>query len=487
MRTKRDILLAEPLSDLDRARNLDQAGNWEEALPAYENFLKAHPDSLDGLVDYAGLLMVLGRLDEAGKACARALQIDPQHYGASVHAACVLMHLGDLDGSETLFRGAIATDPKRVAGRLMLADCLARKGDLGQARALLEQALGQDPKSAIILDRINTIMARQGDWDGLRKNMERQLVRYSGAEAEYVASHLDLLFGDMPLGWQKFESRLQIPNRFAQREYSQPLWQGEPFTGKTLLLTWEQGFGDTLMFLRFVPLAKRLGGRVLVEVQPQLIELATTCLGIDGVISPVEPLPSFDLHASLLSLPALLGTTLASIPAEIPYLDIPKQVPDRANIAEILNATSGQVRVGVCWSGNSKYPRDAKRSMPAATLAPLAAFPNIAWYSLQFEAADEAPLPGIKTLGPLLRGFPNTACVLDGMDLVITVDTVLAHLSGALGIPTFLLLSFIPDWRWMMGRVDSPWYPTVRLYRQPSPGDWESVIRDVIRDLSVSD
>jgi hypothetical protein len=367
----------------------------------------------------------------------------------------------------------------------MFSDCLAQKGDLAGARVLLEGVLAERPDHTVALDRRNTILALQGDWPALRKDMERQLARYSGAEAEYVASHLDLMFGDMAHGWRRFEARLDIPGRpLAQRGFTEPRWQGEPFPGKTLLLSWEQGFGDTLMFLRFGALARARGGRVVLEVQPALAELAATCSGFDEVILHGQPLPPFDLHASLLSLPALLGTDLDTVPADIPYLHPPASAPAAAEIERVLKASGERVKIGLCWAGSGSYSRDAKRSLPAAALAPLAELPGVAWHSLQFEEAAEAPLPGIQQLGPLLKGFPNTACVLSGMDLVITVDTVLAHLAGAMGIPTFLLLSFIPDWRWMLGRDDSPWYPTLRIYRQPVPGDWNSVLRQVVADLS---
>ena len=476
-----------PVQSLEAARRLDAAGKHSEALAAFRAFLEGHPSSIEGWVDYGGLLMVLGRLEEAQVACDRALRLDPRHYGAQVHAACVLMHLDRLAEAEGLFREAIDREPRRVAGRLMLSDCLVRKGELDSARSLLEQILQQEPGNTTALDRRSTLMARQGDWSGLRKDMERQLLRYSGAEAEYVASHLDLMFGDMARGWSRFEARLDLPGRQPERRYPQPRWQGEPFAGRTLLLTWEQGYGDTLMFLRFAPLAKALGGKVLLEVQPLLADVAATCPGIDLVVPHGQPLPSFDVHASLLSLPYLLGLGLDTIPADIPYLGLPGAIPDREEIDRALAAATGQVRVAICWAGSGQHPQDAKRSMPPAALAPLAVLPGVAWYSFQFEAAQEPPLPGLVKLGPLLKGFSNTAYALRSMDLVITVDTVLAHLAGALGLPTFTLLSFIPDWRWLLGRSDSPWYPTMRLYRQTVPGDWHSAIQQAVDDLSAAD
>jgi hypothetical protein len=162
---------------------------------------------------------------------------------------------------------------------------------------------------------------------------------------------------------------------------------------------------------------------------------------------------------------------------------LPAEIPAREGLDQALAAAGERVRIGLCWAGSSQNPRDGKRSMPASALAPLAELPEVAWYSFQFDSGEPPPLPGLVTLGPLLRGFDNTAYALAGMDLVITVDTVTAHLAGALGIPTLLLLSFLPDWRWQLGRDDSPWYPTLRLYRQPLPGAWEPVVRQVLEDL----
>lgn len=474
-----------PSDSLETARSLDLAGKYEESLAAFRAFLEIHPEAVEGWVDCAGLLLRLDRLEEAEAACESALRLDSRHYGALCYFAGVRMNQGRLDESESLFRRAIDLEPPRFAARLMLSDCLIRKGEPDQARALLDGVLEQDPGHAIAMDKRSTLMALQGDWAGLRKSMMRQVARYAGAEADYVSSHLDLMFGDMPGGWQKFESRLDIPNR-PEPEYarSKPRWMGEPLAGRTLLLTWEQGFGDTLMFLRYAPLAKAMGATVLVEVQPHLAELAATCPGIDQVLIQGQPVSPFDVHASLLSLPALFGTDLDSIPAEIPYLRVPDVVPERRRIIDQVNASGNRVRVAVCWAGNERHAKDAKRSLPASALAPLAALPEVAWYNFQFEAKEEPPLPGLISMGPLLAGFTNTAFALSHMDLVITADTVLAHLAGALGLPTLLLLSFIPDWRWMLGRTDTPWYPTLRLYRQRTPGDWDSVVRHVVQDLT---
>ncbi len=470
---------------LEQARALDAAGRREAAVDAYREHLGSSPEDVEAWVELGGLLLVLGRADDAADACAEALDRDPRNYGAQVHAASAHMQRGDLAFAEEAFQAAIALEPQRLSGRLMLADCLLRMNDLDRAQEVLEGILAQAPDHPAAGERMGVLRVLRRDWPGLRRDLERQLARYTGAEAEYVGSHIDLLLGDMASGWRRFEARLDIPGRHPDRPaHTRPRWRGEPFPGRTLLLTWEQGLGDTLMFLRFAGAARARGGRVVVEVQPALAELARTCAGVDAIVPSGAPLPPYDLHASLLSLPFLLGLGAEDLAGDVPYLRPPSWVPDRAAITDLLQASEGKVRIGLCWAGNPGHPRDAQRSLPPAALAPLAALPHVAWHSFQFGAGEAPPLPGLILPGPLLEGFSNTALALSGMDLVITVDTVVVHLAGSLGLPTFLLASFLPDWRWMLERSDSPWYPTVRIYRQRAPGDWGSAVSDLLRDLA---
>ena len=180
----------------------------------------------------------------------------------------------------------------------------------------------------------------------------------------------------------------------------------------------------------------------------------------------------------------MFQTNLESIPAEIPYLDVPKRGPNQQAIGELLAGSEGRTRIGLSWAGSPTHTRDAQRSIAPRALSPLRALGDVAWHAFQLGATELPPLPGMVSLAPLLGNFSDTAYALRGMDLLITVDTALAHLAGALGIPTLLLVSYIPDWRWMMGRADSPWYPTLRIYRQPEPGNWATVIERVVADLS---
>lgn len=356
----------------------------------------------------------------------------------------------------------------------------------GKARQILNQVLREAPGNRLAHLLLNQSFVMQGDWSGMREAVEDQLSL--GIPWENVAlnrSLVSLRLGDLPLGWDQYEARWLLPGLIIpKRHFSQPRWDGQPFPNQTLLLHFEQGLGDTLMFVRYAKQVKALGGRVLLAAQVPLAGLVATCPGVDEVVPHGAPLPPFDFHIPLLSLPSVFRTALNSIPAEIPYLDIPETVPNREWIARTLARSEGQTRVGLVWAGSRTHKGDAQRSIPPSVFGMLGALPGIAWHSFQIDATELPPLPGLVSLDPMLRNLSSTAYALSGMDLVVTVDTALAHLAGAMGIPTLLLLPFLPDWRWLLLREDSPWYPSMRLYRQSTPGDWPGVLRRVIEELT---
>lgn len=474
-----------PETLFSRAVELDLTSRREEAILAYRAFLDVAPDDAGAWSNYGGLLMLMGRLEEAQDACRRALGIDPDYPSAMVNLAGVWLKMGKLDEAELLSRRAIVKDPQDVEAPLVLADCLVKRQDLGGARNILERLLQRQPSSQGAHARLNNIYIWQNDWTELRRHMVRQLNVFSGREAEYEHSHLHLLFGEMGEGWPGYEARLDVPGRIRPaRNFPQPRWRGESFRGRTLLVHHEQGLGDTLMFLRYVPMVKALGGTVLLLVQPALVELAATCSGADQVMPEGAYLPPFDVQVSLMSLPAVFHTDLETIPAKVPYLDIPAVVPNRTRIDEAMNAVEHEVRIGLAWAGNPDHKRDVDRSMPATSLQPLGRLQDVGWFCFQLERNELPLLPDLVSLAPLLSCFSDTAYALGQIDLMITVDTSLAHLAGALGVPVFLMLPFQPDFRWMLHREDSPWYPNMRIYRQASPGDWDLVIQKILSDLS---
>ncbi len=487
-RTDAHLFLAECLlnkKDLEGARQalaeLPREGQTDGIYP----LLKSKHAELWAILGLA--LLEVQRFAEAERACQAALLLQPSNLRAKANLGSIHMAQGHLEEAEAQLRSFLADHPSNDDVRLLLITCLARKGAWPLAEQEIEKILQQEPGNFIVHKSITGIYYTLGRWDAYRAEIDRfRAIDPACAYLDYQQSFVELLFGEMPQGWQHFEARLKIPKelRPGKRTFEQPAWHGESFAGKTLLLWAEQGLGDTLMFLRYVPLVKALGGRVLVEAQPPLLEVAATCEGADIVIPRGAPWVPFDLQASLMSLPWIFRTELASIPAEVPYLSVPEEVPHRQELLECLDRARENTRVGLVWAGSPGHGRDYERSLPVAALAPLAQLPGVAWFSFQVGREEVPPLPNLTSLGPLFGNFADTAYALNAMDLLITVDTSMAHLAGAMGIPTLLLLSFQPDYRWLLERDDSPWYPTLRLYRQPAYGDWASVIHQIVTDLT---
>lgn len=299
------------------------------------------------------------------------------------------------------------------------------------------------------------------------------------AEAHWNRALLLLLHGQYAEGWQEYEWRWK-KRRFTSplRRFSQPQWQGEPLTGKTILIHAEQGFGDTLQFCRYVPLIAASASQVVFECHPPLAALMATLGPGITVVTMGQPLPPFDCHLPLLSLPRLLGTTLESIPCSVPYLQAPA---DRIPFWQSVMPRDGLRKVGLCWAGNS-YP-DPGRSIPVAAQAPLADCGGVSFVSLQLGEGGERSSLHMVNLTMLVRDFADTAALVAQLDLVITIDTAVAHLAGALGKQVWVLLPAAPDWRWGLGRDDCPWYPTMRLYRQQQQSHWTAVLEQVAAAL----
>ncbi|RYI99449.1 MAG: hypothetical protein EON47_16760, partial [Acetobacteraceae bacterium] len=297
------------------------------------------------------------------------------------------------------------------------------------------------------------------------------------AETRWNLAVTDFLRGGWAAAWDGAEWRWHVPGFPARpRGFAQPLWQGEPAPGRTLLLHAEQGFGDTLMMLRYLPLAAASGARLLLELPPALLPLAADLPA--EVIPEGTPLPAFDLHCPLLSLPRAFATRPDSIPAA-PHLTPPASSATRWETR--LPADGGPPRIGLVWAGRPSHANDANRSIGLAALAPLLALPGLRFCALQVgprtaEIASLGLAPQLEDLSPLLTDFGETAAALVRLDLLVTVDTAVLHLAGALGVKFLALLPFAPDWRWLPGRDDTPWYPSGRLLRQSAPGDWSGPI-----------
>jgi Flp pilus assembly protein TadD len=431
-----------------------------------------------------GIYLQLGRFEEAQEACRRALAIDPAHGAALVNLASACQSLEDWDQAESLYLRILAQEPGSATARFNLARLLALTGREAEALPLLDAILSLDPSDGEAHLNRGFALARLGRLtEALAAYELAQACLPDPAEARWNHGILSLLQGDYGKGWAGYEARWSTAGfRPLAPAHPQPLWRGEPFPGRTLLLQAEQGLGDTLMFARFLPRVRALGGRVILEAPKPLLGVLGTCRGLDGVHPGGEPLPGFDLHLPLHSLGRLLCPTLAAIPGEIPYLAVPPEVPHRDALDARL-APSGDLRVGLAWTGNPGHAGNRRRSLPIDLLERLGDVPGIRWYSLQVPAQGLPALPGAADLGPLLADFSDSAHALANLDLLISVDTALVHLAGALGRPAWVLLPCYPDWRWLLERPDSPWYPSLRLYRQPKPGDWATVLARLAGDL----
>ncbi len=349
-----------------------------------------------------------------------------------------------------------------------------------------QNALQKKPDFVDVYNKIGFILQNKGLIEEAIKYFQKGLE----IEPDNIDSHFNLAFpflllGNFEQGWKEYEWRRKLTD-FSRREFSQQSWDSSDISGKTILLYAEQGFGDTIQFIRYVPLVAKKVTKIIIECQQQLISLFQNIEGIQQIIAYGEQLPLFDIYCPLLSLPLIFRTTIDTIPAEIPYIKVDEVLLQKWK--DKTKEHKSEFKVGLSWAGNPKHKNDRNRSFPLETFAPLVKFDNIVFYSLQKgKGSKQAKNPphGMKLIDYTdeIIDFSDTAALIMNLDLVISADTAVAHLAGALGKPVWTLLPFVPDWRWMLNREDSPWYPTMRLFRQPATGDWKSVIVNVMNKL----
>jgi tetratricopeptide (TPR) repeat protein len=459
-----------------------------------------------------------GQLAAAEDLCRQALQAHPGH-PATLHLLAIILHQrGDLGTAIDMVRQAVGADGQVALYHANLGEMCRQAGRLEESITASRRALALAPQNPHTLNNLGIAyydaeafdQAREcyrhaieiaSDFAEAHNNLGNLLRALGGAgdalahyrravtlKPDYVDAHSNLamtllLVGEFETGWRELEWRRRRHGRGASASLK-PDWQGESFAGKTLFLCAEEGHGDAIQFLRYWPEVAARGGDVVLAVHRPLLRLARRRAPGARVILLEAPPPPFDLYCPLMSLPRVLGTTLETVPAEVPYLSVDDEVVERWRAR--LSAAPG-LRVGLVWSGAVKYGHNRHRAMPAERLAPLLEIEGVRWFSLQVgeRAAELGKLPSdrIVDLSSELTDFAETGGALLGLDLVIATDTAVPHLAAALGQPAWVMLASMPDWRWLLDRDTSPWYPTMRLFRQRARGDWAEVVERVAKEL----
>jgi tetratricopeptide (TPR) repeat protein/SAM-dependent methyltransferase len=523
----------------EEALGLHQAGRLDEAACLYERLLAANPRHagalhLLGMVAYArgeletaerriveaigidsriasfhanlgNVLLDLGRAADAESCYRRALELEPESGSAWSNLAYALLCLRRRDEALAASGRAVALLPGRAEALTNRANILLETGRIEEAEADYREALALKPGYVAAVNNLGTVRLEQGDFDAALRQYDAALaLAPQCAEALLNRSVVELLRGDFAAGWPDYEARMRTTRGHARgntprRGNGQPQWRGEPLRGARILLYAEQGLGDCIQFLRYVPLVEKAGGRVVLEVPQQMRRLAGALGRSPGrfpgrsaqVISYGDPMPEFDCQCPLMSLPLAFGTRLTSIPTAMPggkpYLTIPEEERQRA--AARPWPESG-LRVGLVWAGTPDHPRDWARSMPLDQIEPLLDLPGVHFFSLQVgaPAAQRMAWPQISELALDPGNLADTAAKILHLDLVIGVDTAVVHLAGALGKPVWVMLPWVPDWRWLLERDDSPWYPSMRLFRQRERGAWAPVVarvREALEELAA--
>jgi tetratricopeptide (TPR) repeat protein len=476
---------------------LQSRGRPGEAEQAYRSALMLRPDHLPASCNLARTLSEQGRTEEAAAGYRQVLSRQPDFAQAWLEFGILRHEDCRFSEAASAYRRALAANPALASAQTNLASVLQAQGRLKEAESLHRDAAARWPANPIVWQNLGVMLDNSGQ-TGEAITAFRTALRYA---PDYATAHVNLAHallrrGDFTEGWREYEWRWKGGVRgLLPMPYPQPIWRGEPLEGRTILIYAEQGLGDSLQFCRFAQEVADRGGRVVLQVQQPLVRLLASVPGVSRVVATDDPLPPFDLHLPMMSLPLHLGIRLDTIPAKAPYV-----TPDSAAVAawgKRLSRFAG-MKVGLVWGGAPRghdpqlQAADRRRSIPLSDLTSLLATAGLTFVSLQ----KGEPATQFGSVAPELRpldlmedvvDFHDTAALVANLDLVITVDTSVAHLAGAMGKPVWILSRFDGCWRWLEDRTESPWYPTARLFRQTAPGDWDDVVhrvKDELRTLS---
>ncbi|MCL4229606.1 tetratricopeptide repeat-containing glycosyltransferase family protein [Candidatus Dependentiae bacterium] len=435
-----------------------------------------------------------GNYEQALEKLHLALLADPYAIDSWHRCGEIALKIDRPHDAITYLEYAITIDPNHTQALFALANAYHEIGNLTKAISLYQQLYDQHPNHPVIIYNYAYVLKKHDQVSQAIPHYLKSLaLKPDYAEAHFGLSLAYLTLGDFKNGWREYEWRWAA-YREQPKIFHQPVWDGSEINGKRIFVYAEQGLGDTFQFMRYLKLLKDRGAYVIFQTQKPLKTLLTLCPYIDVLITEDSEIPPFDTYCALMSLPYAFGTHLETVPAEIPYLYAREPL---VNHWKEYLASDNAIKIGICWQGNASYTNQALRrvvaakSLPVTTLAPLAQVPGVHFYSLQKINGEEqlAQLPQdfqVTTFDNIDEEhgrFMDTAAIIKNLDLVITVDTSIAHCAAALGTPVWILLPKPADWRWMLERTDTPWYPTMRLFKQKEPGNWQRVIDDVQQAL----
>lgn len=469
-----------------------QAGRLRDAEPLYRQVLDRQPDHAEAAYFWGAIAQRTGRIELAVELIRKAVAAKPDYPQAFNKLGNVLMDTGQVDQAIAAYRQAIVLQAAYPEALYNLANCLRSKGELEEAIALYRQAITLKSDFAEACNNLGYALQAGGQVEeAISAYRQAVALKPNDAEAHRNLGMACLLLGDFAAGWPEYEWRQRGSRGAMRRESAGVMWEGGPLAGKRILLQREQGVGDTFQFVRYASALKSRGATVILECPPALRAILGRTAGIDELVMFGQPPPACDCYAPLLSVPGLCRTDLDSIPAQVPYI-----FTDPALVREWqprLAALAGR-KIGIVWQGSPEHKEDRHRSLPLARFAPLAALPDLTLVSLQkgFGSDQLGQLHGRFAVADYhgvaedTDGFLRTAAIIANLDLVISVDTAVAHLAGAMGVPVCMLLPFAPDWRWLRQREDSPWYPTMRLFRQTARGNWDEVLARMAHTLPAA-
>ena len=474
----------------NRGLTLHALDRLDEALASYDQAIANQPDYAEAYSNRGISLQVLGQLNLALASYDQAIALKPDYAQAYSNRGLILHELSCFDESLASYQQAIAIEPNYAEAYNNWGFTLNTLRHLNEALACYDQAIAINPNYAEALSNRGDTLQELGCFkDALASYDQAIAIKPLFVGAHWNSSSCHLLLGNFKQGWGGYEWRWKNKSLSLfkdQRDFSVPLWLGEQsLKGKTILLHAEQGLGDTLQFCRYADLVAQLGAKMILEVQPPLLNLLANLEGVHQIVVRGDPLPAFDYHCPLMSLPLAFKTDLHSIPAANHYIH---SDPTKLAQWQTLLGPKTKPRIGLVWSSASAFKGDGKRSLALSELLQALPTEGFEYICLQKEIkeSDQQTLrlnPQIQFFGDQLNDFTDTAALTNCVDLVLSTCTSVPHLAGALGKPTWVMIPYVPDWRWLLDRGDSPWYPSIKLFRQPSLGNWKSVFERVKADL----